>query len=30
MLRFHRYTIGHAWTSDYGNPDVKEDFEVLL
>jgi prolyl oligopeptidase len=30
MLRFHRYTIGHAWTSDYGNPDIKEDFEVLL
>ncbi|MDQ3070209.1 MAG: prolyl oligopeptidase family serine peptidase [Acidobacteriota bacterium] len=30
MLRFHRFTIGRAWTSDYGNPEVKEDFEVLL
>ncbi|KAJ3012419.1 hypothetical protein HKX48_006288 [Thoreauomyces humboldtii] len=29
VVRFHKFTIGHAWTSDYGNPDVKEDFEVL-
>ncbi|KAG5489850.1 hypothetical protein GH5_00733 [Leishmania sp. Ghana 2012 LV757] len=29
MFKFHKFTIGHAWTSDYGNPDKKEDFEVL-
>lgn len=30
MTRFHKFTIGHAWTSDYGNPSEKEHFFNLL
>jgi len=30
MLRFHKFTIGHAWMVEYGNPENEEDFKNLL
>jgi len=29
MLRFHKFTIGWSWTTDYGSSDNKEEFEAL-
>ena len=29
MLRFHKFTIGWAWCSDYGSPENSEEFKAL-
>ena len=29
MLRFNKFTIGHAWTSDYGSPDNPVEFKAI-
>jgi len=29
MLRFHKFTIGWAWTSEYGSPENLEEFKAL-
>ncbi|WP_019506835.1 prolyl oligopeptidase family serine peptidase [Pleurocapsa sp. PCC 7319] len=29
MLRFHKFTIGWAWCTEYGSPDHEEDFATL-
>ncbi|XP_062385621.1 prolyl endopeptidase-like isoform X2 [Sardina pilchardus] len=30
MLKFHKFTIGHAWTTDYGCADKPEEFQWLI
>jgi prolyl oligopeptidase len=30
MLRFHKFTIGWAWTSDYGSAENRDEFETLI
>ena len=30
MLRFHKFTIGWAWVSDYGSPENPQEFKTLL
>eukprot|EP01133_Synstelium_polycarpum_P009784 gene9784-11427_t len=30
MLRFHKFTIGSHWTSDYGCADIPEEFDTLI
>lgn len=30
LLRFHKFTIGRVWTSEYGNPDEKVYFDKMI
>ncbi|KAF4099883.1 prolyl endopeptidase [Onychostoma macrolepis] len=30
MFKFHKFTIGHAWTTDFGCSEIKEQFDWLF
>ncbi|KAF4092027.1 hypothetical protein AMELA_G00016200 [Ameiurus melas] len=30
MLKFHKFTIGHAWTTDFGCSEIQEQFDWLI
>ena len=30
MLRYHKFTIGHAWAVEYGSSEKKEQFDFLI
>lgn len=30
MLRYHQFTIGYAWATDYGRSDNKDEFDCLI
>ncbi|XP_060769797.1 prolyl endopeptidase [Neoarius graeffei] len=30
MLKFHKFTIGHAWTTDFGCSEIEEQFNWLI
>ena len=30
MLKFHKFTVGHYWMDEYGNPDLEEDFKFII